>query len=188
MLDDEIVNIVRWRNMADAAKIKAPKWQQTLDTVDWITTQMPRESHFQLYTFNETAGPVVPDSGGKWLDARDPAVLDDAVGRLRKMVPDKGTSVLAGLQTLSQMQPQPDNLILLVDGLPTLGSTAPTRRTVSGKQRVRLYNQAIRQLSSAFPVNVILFPMEGDPLAASAYWKLAVATGGSFMTPAEDWP
>ncbi len=38
------------------------------------------------------------------------------------------------------------------------------------------------------PVNVILFPMEGDPMAASSYWKLAMRSGGSFLSPPEDWP
>ena len=73
-------------------------------------------------------------------------------------------------------------------GLPTMGGTVPAKRTVSGKQRAKLYNQAIKRLKPDYPINVILYPMEGDPLAASAYWKLAIATGGSFMTPAEDWP
>ena len=38
------------------------------------------------------------------------------------------------------------------------------------------------------PVNTILFPMEGAPMAASAYWKLAMATRGSYLAPASDWP
>ena len=38
------------------------------------------------------------------------------------------------------------------------------------------------------PVNILLYPMEGDPMAAPAYWKLAIATRGSFLTPSKDWP
>jgi len=30
--------------------------------------------------------------------------------------------------------------------------------------------------------------MEGDPLAASEFWQLAQVSGGSFMSPARDWP
>jgi hypothetical protein len=37
-------------------------------------------------------------------------------------------------------------------------------------------------------VNVILFPMEGDPDAAPAYWLVNIRTGGSMMAPSEDWP
>jgi hypothetical protein len=38
------------------------------------------------------------------------------------------------------------------------------------------------------PVNIILYPMEGDPMAADAYWRLAKNTRGSFFCPAKDWP
>ena len=37
-------------------------------------------------------------------------------------------------------------------------------------------------------LNVILLPMEGDPMAPSAYWTLARRTRGSFLSPARDWP
>jgi hypothetical protein len=30
--------------------------------------------------------------------------------------------------------------------------------------------------------------MEGDPMAAAAYWNLARTTGGSFISPSKDWP
>jgi hypothetical protein len=30
--------------------------------------------------------------------------------------------------------------------------------------------------------------MEGDPMAPGAYWTLARRTGGSFLSPARDWP
>ena len=59
---------------------------------------------------------------------------------------------------------------------------------MSGKQRLKLYNRALEQLPRGAPVNVILFPMEGDPRAASAYWTLAVATRGSYLSPSRDWP
>jgi hypothetical protein len=37
-------------------------------------------------------------------------------------------------------------------------------------------------------VNVILLPMEGDPLAPGAFWTLARRTNGAFLSPARDWP
>jgi len=46
----------------------------------------------------------------------------------------------------------------------------------------------VASLPSGIPVNTILLPMEGDAYAAAAYWKLGVDTGGSFLTPARDWP
>ena len=62
-------------------------------------------------------------------------------------------------------------------------------RGVDGvEHRVDECDLALEQLPRGAPVNVILFPMEGDPDAPSAYWKLAVATSGSFLSPSKDWP
>ena len=47
----------------------------------------------------------------------------------------------------------------------------------AGQQRLKLFGQAVDELRRGIPVNVILFPMEGDPMAASSYWKLAIGTG-----------
>jgi hypothetical protein len=140
MLGETIVNIVRRRNMAEDVKVRAGKWRQTLATVDWLTTQIPRNSKFQIYTFNERAGAVLPGTEGQWLEGGDREVLEGAVQALRRVVPDAGTSLYHALAAMKTMRPAPDNLILLTDGLPTRGESEPRSRKVSGKQRVRLYN------------------------------------------------
>ena len=98
------------------------------------------------------------------------------------------TNLHGGISALKRMNPKPDNMILLVDGLPTRGASEPRGRTVGGKQRLRLYNRAIGELRSGIPVNVILFPMEGDFDAPISFWSLALTTRGSFMTVSRDWP
>jgi hypothetical protein len=188
MLADTVVNIIRLRNMDDADKLRAAKWRQAVMTVDWLTTQIPRDAEFQVYTFGERAGSVVEGTTGRWLDGSDRARLESAVQALRRVVPGGGTNLAGGLATIKDLNPRPDNLILLVDGLPTRDASKPKRRTVSGKRRIKLFNAAIRELPRGFPVNVILFPMEGDPAAPAAFWRLAQGTGGSFMAPSEDWP
>jgi len=188
MLDETIVNIVRRRLLPDEVKIQADKWQRVVAAVDWLTTQLPVDARFQLYTFDTATRPVVPGTGGRWLDAGDRELLDDAVARLRATAPDGGTSLYHGFQAIRRLDPAPDNVVLLVDGLPTQGKTPPKRRTVSGERRARLFEEAVATLRPGIPVNVILFPMEGDPLAAAAYWKLAVHTRGSMMSPSADWP
>ena len=110
------------------------------------------------------------------------------MANMRQVVPREGTSLYHGLLAIRTMRPPPDNLILLADSLPTQGKNPPSGKTISGKQRLKLYQRALKELRPGFPVNVILFPMEGDPMAASTYWKLAIATGGSFLSPPEDWP
>jgi hypothetical protein len=188
MLGDTVVNIIRRRNLPDDRKILADKWQQAVATIDWLSTQIPRSSRFQLYTFSEAARPVVEGTDGEWLDGGDRETVDGAVQALRAVVPARGTNLYHGLSSVQRFQPLPDNLILLVDGLPTQGRAASRSPTVSARQRARLFERAVRGLPAGIPVNVILFPMEGDPVAASAFWKLAQATGGSFMSLSEDWP
>ncbi len=188
MLGDDIVNVVRRRNLADHLKLRSPKWRQAVASVDWITTQFPRDSSFQIYGFAASAAPVVPGTDGQWLDAGSREVLDSAVQHLRKVVPAGATNLFQGLLAISRLNPRPDNVFLLVDGLPTQGRRVTGRTTISADDRLRLFEEATRELSSRIPINIILFPMEGDPMAPSAYWKLAVATEGAFVTPSKDWP
>ena len=86
------------------------------------------------------------------------------------------------------MSPIPDNIYLITDGLPTQGRAAPRESTVSGRNRLELFEEAVNQLPKNIPVNIILLPMEGDPMAAAAYWQLAQLSNGSFMSPSGDWP
>jgi hypothetical protein len=188
MLGDTVVNVVRRRNLPDPVKLRSEKWQQAVSTVDWITTQFPRDSKFQIYGFSTSASPLVPGTAGQWLDAGNRERLEEAVQRLRGVVPGGGTSLHHAFSVLSEMRPAPDNVYLLTDGLPTQGRKPPSRTTISAKDRAKLFEEAVRELRSSPPMNVILFPMEGDPMASSAFWKLALATGGSYISPSEDWP
>ena len=67
---------------------------------------------------------------------------------------------------------------------------APTsnRTTVTGRERYDMYVRALRQLPSGIPVNVFLYPLEGDDQAAILYWVLAYRSGGSFISVSKDWP
>ncbi len=188
MLDELIINIIRRRNLPAKQKLKSAKWQQAVSTIDWLTTQISPISKFQIYKFNETAKPLIAGTHGKWLDASDVDKLDEAVSRMRKLIPQKGTSLLNAFNAIKAMDPPPDNIFLLTDGLPTMGSKKPWGKRVSGKKRLSLFHEAIRTLSPGVPVNIIMYPMEGDPYAPTAFWRLAKATRGSFFCPSEDWP
>ncbi|RLA57520.1 MAG: hypothetical protein DRR04_12705 [Gammaproteobacteria bacterium] len=89
---------------------------------------------------------------------------------------------------MQALSPSPDNIFLITDGLPTQGINPPRGNKVSGKERLKLYRQAVRALPKGVPVNIILAPMEGDPMAASEFWQLAQISGGSFLSPSKDWP
>jgi hypothetical protein len=188
MLDETIVGVIRRRNQNRADRLRSPKWRRAVATVEWLTAQMPPGSQYQVYTFNETARAVIQKTDGAWLAASDAATLDSAVARIRQVVPEKGTSLLNAFEIVKRLQPRPDNIFLLVDSLPTMGRDRPRRKRVSGSRRLSLFNAAAGELGKQIPVNIILFPMEGDPLAADAYWRLAKQSRGSFFSPSKDWP
>ncbi|NNF16382.1 MAG: VWA domain-containing protein [Gammaproteobacteria bacterium] len=188
MLDETIVNIIRRRNMSEQEQRNSVKWRRAVGSVRWLIAKLPKEIGFQIYTFNQTARPVVDGTAGDWLDAADPEQVTAALQGLDEVVPSKGTSLSRALQVSRDMSPPPDNIYLLVDGLPTMGDKLPIRKTASPKARVQHFESALRNLAGGIPVNIILFPMEGDARAAPMYWRLAQLTDGSFISPARDWP
>ena len=70
MLDKTLVNIIRRRNMSDAQQRSAPKWRQTVATVDWLTAQLNEGTDFQIYGFNENAWSLVEGTDGTWLSVQ----------------------------------------------------------------------------------------------------------------------
>ena len=188
MLADKLVQIIRLRNMGESVQRNADKWTRTFNTVDWLTAQLPVASKYQVITFNTTAKAILPGTDGKWLEVADQPQLEKVSTQLRKIVPSGGTSLENAFIALQQLSPTPDNIFLITDGLPTQGVTPPRGSKVSGQERQKLYRQAIRQLPGNVPVNIILAPMEGDPMAASELWQLAQVSKGSLLSPSRDWP
>jgi hypothetical protein len=188
MLDETIVNVIRRRNMDDETKRKSAKWQQARKTVEWLIANLPPESTLQVYGFNTEPFSLLPENEGRWIAATDTQSIEKIILELNTTIPDKGTSLENAFSVVKSLRPRPDNILLLTDGLPTQGRKKPSSTTVSGKKRLKYFEHAIKALPPKIPVNTLLFPMEGDPMAAVLYWQLAVDTGGSFLTPSRDWP
>jgi len=189
MLGRNYVNAILYRNMPDDIKLRTPKWRNAVAAVDWLTARMPRDASFQIMAFNTKAWSVVEGSNGAWQAVGDGSSLTAAVNKLRSTVPQSGTSLYNVFDAVAAMNPQPDNIFLLTDGLPTQGATSPSsEKMVRPQDRAKFFQQATSRLPGKIPVNVLLYPMNGDPEAAGFFWRLAIDSRGSFMTPAEDWP
>ena len=188
MLDDTLINVIRRRNMSDTIKRESPKWQRTVRTVEWLVAQLPPQSRYQVYAFSTEADPTSPGTRGQWLEANDNEAVNTSLRKLRAMVPAGGTSLIKAFSAMNDFSLKPDNVFLITDGLPTQGKTVSSAGTVSGKKRVKLFEQAIAVLPSRLPVNIILMPMEGDPEAAALFWQLGLKSRGAFLSPAQDWP
>ena len=157
MLDNTIVNIIRRRNMSVETRIASDKWVGVRKVVDWLTTQLPPPSQYQIYTFNEQVQPLIPGTNGNWLEVADEAQLSDAVSRINQIIPENGTNLENVFQAVAAMNPLPDNIYLITDGLPTLGSREGglfsrrpdgNQNTVSGREREELFRSAVGKLPS----------------------------------------
>lgn len=203
MLGRSLPEIIRMRVQPDdSIKLQASKWRQVVDSVDWLAAQIPPGTDFQVIAFNSEAWPVIEGTEGQWLTATDGSDLDRAVEALRNFVPGScrpgtiededrpcgGTSLHAALAAIQTMNPRPDNVYLLVDGLPTMGAVYPNKAGVTGRERYQHFERAMREASRNIPINVLLYALEGDPMSAPLYWALALETGGSLMAPSADWP
>jgi len=188
MLDSTIVNIIRRRNMDDDTQRASKKWQRAVRTIDWIVANIPKGSNIQLVTFNSEARSLVPNGDLDWIKADEREDIDYALERLSELVPKGGTSLHHPFRLARRMSPEPDSIFLIVDGLPTMEFEPSGKTLIESKQRVEFFDNALDELPVGTPVNVILFPMEGDIFAAPNFWRLAQLTGGSFLSPAEDWP
>ena len=188
MLDSTLVNIIRTRNMSDERKKNAPKWQRVVNTADWISTQLPITSRYQIWHFSEDTNSVMPGTQDAWLEVADRDELNQAIVNVNDIVPDKGTNMEQVFRAVANMNPLPDNIFLITDGLPTVSNRGTSKALVTPAERVDLFEEAVEELPEGVPVNIVLMPLEGDPSAAAIYWQLAQYSRGSFLTPSKDWP
>ncbi len=188
MLSDKLVNILRRRNLPKSEQLRSRKWRQVVASVDWLTSQFRQGSEFQIYMFNNKTEPVIQGTDGIWLKADDDTQLNEAIRVLRRTVPENGTNMHAAFRIATQLSPRPDNIILLVDGMPTMDAETTSKTVVSSNERGNIFARAVRELPSGIPVNIMLYPMEGDLNAPISYWSLALTTRGSFVSVSRDWP
>ena len=187
MLDETLVNIIRRRNMSDSAKRNAPKWQRVLAMTQWVLANIPLRSDFQVLVFNTEVKPVLGNEVDAWREVSDTSSVDATIAAMDDVVPQHGTDMNAAFEAAMDMRPRPDNIYLITDGLPTVAGSS-SGGTVSGLDRLKLFDEAMQLILPGIPVNTFLLPLEGDPYAASAFWRLAIASRGAFVTPSRDWP
>jgi polyhydroxyalkanoate synthesis regulator phasin len=189
MLDETLVNVIRTRNLPEENRRNAAKWRRAVRVVEWVVSQLPLNSQYQVYTFNDDIAPVLEGTAGEWLDVSNRELQEGLSQSLATLVPQSGSNLQRGFEAVTALAPVPDNIYLITDGLPTLSNRRNNMEgNVTPRQRMERYWDAVDGLQDNIPVNTILLPMEGDPGAAAAFWQLAYLTRGSFVTPSTDWP
>ncbi len=188
MMDEDVAKVIKMRNQPEPMRRSAQKWRRSLDMVEWITAQLPDNGQFQVIGFNTKARAIQENTAGQWLPNNDPRAINGVLTAARAITPAEGTSLVNAFLAIRTMNPKPDQIILITDGLPTQGSVPASRKFVNAREREKLFEDALKIMEKDTPMDVVLLPMKGDTLAAHAFWRLARRTSGSYVIPSRDWP
>ncbi|MBK1878000.1 hypothetical protein [Pelagicoccus mobilis] len=187
MVSETVSGVAQFYGVTDPNKLASRKWTRILDTVDWLMATN-ESKYYQVVTYNQSAQYLLPKSAGDWLPTNDPPIAKEVSDAMWNTLPNGGSNLEDALELVSSLSPKPDNVFVITDSLPT-HSGLITGATVNEVERVKHFQNAYRvALKNSYPMNVILFPLDGDFNAPGLYWKLADATQGSLFTPSPNWP
>lgn len=165
---------------------QSEKWLRAKAAVRAVLAAIPKDTQVAVLQMNQTAKPLSGTPADPYMDPYDNTALVALLDRLDSLEASGGSNLLNALTRIRNLSEQPSSMLLIGDGLPTAPGPA-NKSTLSEQDRVRLFNQAMAMRPN-FPCNVILFPFEGDPLAAGLFWKLSSRTNGIVLIPDNDWP
>jgi beta-lactamase regulating signal transducer with metallopeptidase domain len=184
MLTKTLQGVEAQRNAGSAQLGTNAKWRQLTNTVEGLTARISPSAQFQAIAYNGTARSLVAGRDGQWL-AADRGTVDQAIRTLTNETTPAGPKNLGvAFAAAAALQPPPDTVYVVTDGLPDVGPSG--QEADSQDARVQLFQDAAARAPARVPVNVILLPLEGEEIAAPAYWTLALKTGGALLAPAED--
>ncbi|HEX5418644.1 MAG TPA: M56 family metallopeptidase [Gammaproteobacteria bacterium] len=188
MLDWTEAGAQRRLSLPDDQRRATAKWRQLVGMTQSVLAQLRPGAQFQVIAFNDEAHTVIDGTEGRWVPATA-ALRAQAVAELRtRIVPQGASNLQAAFKAASALRPIPDEVFLLVDGLPTAGRLGELAATDQQRleifEQLEIFDDAAGAAPQGVPVNVILMPMENEPAAAPAYWVLALRTGGALFAPA----
>lgn len=198
MTDEKLIDIIRRKNASDAERRDGPKWQRTQRVVEWLIARAPKTSEISVIAFSDSATSL---GGAGWHSANDGAAMRRIVDEMKTIVPRGPTNLQAGLKAAAAARPT--SVYIVTDGLPTAGDSGYRSlnpfsgcnalwggsSTISGPCRARLFLHTIDGTPlKGTKVNVVLLPIEGDPDAASLFWRWTSVRDGVTISPAGSWP
>lgn len=199
MTDESLIEIIKRKLASERVKQAGPKWQRTVAIANWMLARLPNSSKVSVVSYNDSATVL----GERNISSASVTANIEALSKdIRNLVPQNGTNLQVGLETLQRAMPNMTDLYIITDGLPSLidpsSGFSPSRRcnpfkgkqaTITGQCRVDVMRRTLAVNSlSGVRTNIVLLPLEGDPQASPLYWQWASFTGGTFISPAGTWP
>jgi len=170
-----------------SAPFAGSRWDQAVATVTELAGSLEPSAEVQIVALAGEPRVLTAGTAGGWIRADDAGAIAAALDALRALTPSGETDLDTAAALAASQVSAGDRVVLLAGGLPTVSSETGS---VAGSEQERysLFLAAARQFPAGIPVDVLLLAGDREPLAAQAYWSLALRTGGALVAPAEDWP
>lgn len=198
MTDEALIEVIKNKVGSDAQKRAGAKWQRTLRILNWLLARLPNNSQVSVVAFNDSSTTL----GKSINNQNNPQDLNQIARQASLLVPTEGTNLQQGLMSIASIMPNMTDLYVITDGLPTYvnansgfnesRSCRPIKgkqATITGECRVNTFGHTMR--ANPLPgvsTNIILLPLEGDPMSPAFYWSWADSTRGTIIAPARTWP
>ena len=210
MLNRKLVEIIRLRVSPKRLQQNSDKWKSARAAAQWAYSEIPVGNRYRILSFSDT----VLDIDGTDVSATGPLQWREKAQEPTKVVQQidaalaKGaTNLRRAFEAIARLDPKPDQVILITDGLPTVPGDKRLRSIrkcpwkpkqgtaiLSPECRANIFKDAVRFVRDRLPAtqfHVVLLPLEGDAKAAFLFWEFAgygIDRPGRLLAPAEGWP
>lgn len=188
MTADTILEASELAGGSDKERREGPKWKRVKLALRWLIANLKDGANYKIIFFNEELHPLSIGLGQEWFDSLDERVTVEVLNAIDDITPTGGANLERAFAIVNELPIEPDRLVLICDGLPTLSDSAPSGSQVRYEERVAMLRAAQRSLNINLPVNTIMYPLMPDPGSAVHFWRLANTSGGSLISPSEGWP
>ena len=208
MLHQSLVEIIRLRISNDKIKKQAKKWKQGIASLNWGIEAISENMRYKVLTYSdktfELNGKLAQTTNIKW-DLKTKEIPDFVAiqNQVNQLVPGRGTNLASALDAVTGLIPRPKKILIITDGLPSLmpgeererlrGCPKRAKRRsnlIDGSCRLSVAIASVEPLSRTLarvPVDVILFPLDGDRDAVRFYSLVSSISSGRLLTPSKDW-
>ncbi|MDG1986704.1 MAG: hypothetical protein P8J18_01890 [Halieaceae bacterium] len=187
MLEQTVADVYALQNEKELIQLRAPKWRSAVKSLQWILGSFSTTTKYQTYVFNDHVKTLKKDTKDTWLEAKNQPELEAIASNIETIVPFGGTNLQEAVMSLQKMDPVPDSIWIITDGLPNQKKSSNAYERVSVSNRYKYFQAAQKEFPDLASLNVVLLPFEGDVKASYLFWKLAVEKGGCFIAPERNW-
>lgn len=188
MTADTIAEATELSEATGKERREGAKWKRVKLAIRWLIANMKEGANYKIIFFNKELIPLEVGFGRDWFDPMDTDLTVQVLNAIDDITPEGGANLEKAFAIVNELPIEPDRLVLICDGLPTLADSYSGGSQVMYDDRVAMLRMAQNALDINLPVNTIMYPLMPDPGSAVHFWRLANASGGAMISPSEGWP